>query len=272
MARGAVVSTKRGPTPIALWGAGPLTPIGGAVSSLDDNVTADVKFSIVPEWLIDSGCTDKALRLYVVLARYADNDDLTAYPGRGTLAKRMGCHRTSVDRAVEELIELGAISKQQRVADGKYQSSLYTIRRVAPSRTHATTPVAPVRLPPSHPCDIELEPKNIEPKNSLAASPQQKPAKKDELFEAVAEACGHNLRSLTRSARGQLNSATKELREVGATVQQVGGKAAAFRKQYPGMTLTPTALTKHWAALEDHSRAARPSIWETYDPPESYYT
>jgi len=135
------------------------------MESLDDNVTADLKFSIVPEWLIDSGCSDKAVRLYVVLARYADNENLTAYPGRGTLAKRMGCHRASVDRAVEELVALGAISKQVRFKDGKYQSSLYTVRRIAPSRTHATTPVAPMQRPSSHPCDIELEPENVEPKN-----------------------------------------------------------------------------------------------------------
>jgi hypothetical protein len=232
------------------------------MSSLDDNVTADVKFSIVPEWLIDSGCSDKALRLYVVLARYADNDDLTAYPGRGTLAKRMGCHRASVDRAVEELIALGAVTKQRRVSDGKYQSSLYTIRRIAPSRTHATTPVAPVQPPPLHPCDIELEPENIEPKNSLAAAPQEKSAKRDELFEAVAEACNIDWTNLTPSGRGPLNKAVAELRGIGVTPDQVGGRAAAYRKTYPDAPLTPMALTKHWAALTPAGapkKSARPS-------------
>jgi hypothetical protein len=149
--------------------------VGKAVTS--DQVTTDLKFSMVPEWLIDSGCTDKALRLYTVLARYADNDDLTAYPGRALLAKRMGCHRASVDRAVDELVQLGAITKTQRVADGRYTSSLYTVHRMrrgsdTPRRTHATTPVAPVQPPPSHPCDIELEPENVEPKNIEA--PKQK--------------------------------------------------------------------------------------------------
>jgi hypothetical protein len=236
------------------------------MSSLDDAVTSDLKFSMVPEWLIDSGCTDKALRLYVVLARYADNDDLTAYPGRGTLAKRMRCHRSSVDRAVEELIELGAIIKQVRFEDGKYTSSLYTIRRIAPSRTHATTPVAPMQRPSSHPCDIELEPKN-ENQELIAAEP-----KKDLLFESVAKACGIRLDALTRSARGQLNTATKELRDINATPDQVTGKAAGYRKTYPSMALTPTALIKHWAALDDTSTPSRPSIWDTYDPPEEYYT
>jgi len=243
------------------------------MESIDDSVTTDLKFSMVPEWLIDSGCSDKALRLYVVLARYADNDDLTAYPGRGTLAKRMGCHRASVDRAVEELIALGAVTKQRRVSDGKYQSSLYTIRRIAPSRTHATTPVAPVRRPPLHPCDIELEPKNIEPKNSLAATPKgESPRPKDRLFEAIAKACNINLTNLTRSSRGQLNRAAKELREVGATEQDVQAKAKAYRTQYPNATLTPTALTKHWSSFTTiEQQQSRPSIWDTYNPPKDYY-
>jgi hypothetical protein len=238
--------------------------------SLDDSVTADIKFSIVPEWLIDSGCTDKALRLYVVLARYADNENLTAYPGRGTLAKRMNCHRASVDRAVEELVALGAITKQVRVKDGKYQSSLYTVRRLPPSRTHATTPVAPVQRPPLHPCDIELEPEN-ENQELLAAAPQKEPPRRDELFEAVAKACGIPIGNLTRSSRGQLNRAVKELREVGATEPDVQAKAKAYRTQYPNATLTPMALVKHWSSFAEVERKQqRPSVWETYERPEWY--
>jgi DNA-binding transcriptional ArsR family regulator len=99
----------------------------------------------------------------------------------------------------------------------------------------------------------------------LAAMP-----KKDLLFEAVAEACGIRLDALTRSARGQLNAATKELRDIAATPDQVAGKAKAWRKQYEGATLTPTALTKHWAALEDVSRPNRKSVWDTYERPEYY--
>jgi hypothetical protein len=241
------------------------------VESLDDTVTTDLKFSMVPEWLIDSGCSDKALRLYVVLARYADNDDLTAYPGRGTLAKRMGCHRASVDRAVEELIALGAVTKQRRVSDGKYQSSLYTIRRIAPSRTHATTPVAPVQRPPSHPCDIELEPKNENQELLADKPPESVTRKKDNLFETVAEVCGIGLTTLTRTARGQLNKAAKELREIDATDEQVRHKAKAYRAQYPNATLTPTALIKHWSSFAElEKKHARPSVWDTYERPEYY--
>ena len=242
------------------------------MESVDESVTADIKFSIVPEWLIDSACSDKALRLYVVLARYADNDKLTAYPGRGTLAKRMNCHRASVDRAVEELVTLGAITKTVRVKDGKYQSSLYTIRRIAPSRTHATTPVAPVQRPPLHPCDIELEPENLEPEELLAATPPKSERRaKDNLFEVIAESCGISLTGMTRSARGQLNKAAKELREVGATSEQVKHKAKAYRAQYPNAALTPTALIKHWSSFAElEKKQQRPSVWDTYQRPEYY--
>jgi hypothetical protein len=177
-----------------------------------------------------------------------------------------------VDRAVEELIALGAVTKQRRVSDGKYQSSLYTIRRIAPSRTHATTPVAPVQRPPSHPCDIELEPKN-ENQELLAATPKEPtPKPKDQLFETVAQVCGISITNLTRTSRGQLNKAVKELREVNATDQQVHDTAKAYRNQYPNATLTPTALIKHWPSFKETTGPPRQSIWDTYNPPEDYYT
>ena len=108
--------------------------------------------------------------------------------------------------------------------------------------------------------------------NNLAAAPPKSPAKKDELFEAVAEACGIDWGKLTSSGRGPLNKAVKELRDIGVTADDVGGRAAAYKKQYPDAALTPMALTKHWAALAPVTKTYKESIWETYDPPESYYS
>jgi len=69
---------------------------------------------MIPEWILDSGISDKAIRLYCVLARYADNETHRAFPSRETLAKRMGCHAKSVDRAASELLKIGAVTKKQR--------------------------------------------------------------------------------------------------------------------------------------------------------------
>lgn len=95
-----------------------------------ESLTTDIRFSIVPEWVLDAKISDRALRVYAVLARYADNDTLQAFPGRATIAERVRCSVKSVDRALEELISVGAIEKEHRVKDGVYQSSLFTVIRV----------------------------------------------------------------------------------------------------------------------------------------------
>ena len=93
-------------------------------------VDADLKFSIIPEWLLDSEVSHKAIRIYALIARYADNQTLTAWPSRGTLATRAKCTVKSVDRAITELIEAGAIGKELRRDEGGQRSSVYTLKRI----------------------------------------------------------------------------------------------------------------------------------------------
>jgi len=94
--------------------------------------------------------------------------------------------------------------------------------------------------------------------------------KKDTLFETVAEVCGISTGNLTRSSRGQLNKAVKELKEIDATDEQVRLKAKAYKRQYQNATLTPMALVKHWSSFAVEEKQQRKSIWETYEPPEYY--
>ena len=102
---------------------------------MNDTLTAELRFSIIPEWILDSGISDKAIRLYCVLARYADNETHRAYPSRDTLAQRMECSKASVDRAAQELIDVGAMTKQQR-----HNSSLvFTLRVSSPMQRGVIT-------------------------------------------------------------------------------------------------------------------------------------
>jgi hypothetical protein len=96
------------------------------------NLHTEVRFSIVPEWVIDADISDRAVRVYAILARYADSETLQAFPSRETLAKRARCHWRSIDRAIDELIQLGAVSKKHRKHGDSYQSNVYTLRRVLP--------------------------------------------------------------------------------------------------------------------------------------------
>ena len=145
---------------------------------MTNHINADLRFSIIPEWLLDSKLSDRAIRVYSVLARYADNETLQAYPSRETLAQRCNCHWRSVDRAIDELVALGAITKSHRKNGDSYQSNLYTLRRVLPAQSGGTdTPVTGVLTQQSVGTDTggnltrttELEPENIEPLNSQSS-------------------------------------------------------------------------------------------------------
>ena len=188
------------------------------------------------------------------------------------LAKVAGVGRDQLRAAMQTLIDTGYVMRTREAAEGKPP--------VCVTRVYDMPQDTGVGLPEvGFPDRGETQPLSNEgvretnEVNNLAAAPRETPAKKkDELFEAVAEACGIDWRTLTQSGRGPLNRAVKELRDIGVTADQVGGRAAAYKKQYPDAALTPMALTKHWAALAPLKATERKSIWETYDPPESYYS
>lgn len=76
-----------------------------------------------------------------------------------------------------------------------------------------------------------------------------KQIKRDRLWEALVEVCRADATQMTKSERGRYNKALKELREVGATPDQIRSRAARWRGKYPELELTPTALTAQWSAL-----------------------
>lgn len=82
-----------------------------------------VPFAQVPEWVLDHAeHSDRAVRLFAVLHRYADTGG-NAFPGRRLLAKRMHCSSSSLDRALDELIATGAVATVPRYREDGSQSS-----------------------------------------------------------------------------------------------------------------------------------------------------
>lgn len=82
--------------------------------------------------------------------------------------------------------------------------------------------------------------------SALATPPVER---RDELFEAVCGVCNLRWRELTPSARKPLNSAVSQLKQVGATPDEVRRRALRFQSRYPTATLRPTALARHWPEL-----------------------
>ena len=108
----------------------------------DGLVVEGQRFAIVPEWVIDADIGDAAFRLYAVLLRYGQTSG-ARMPSRATLARRLRKRSVdTVDRAMKELVALGAVRVERR-HDGKQNlTNLYHLRTTDPSRADAATPAA----------------------------------------------------------------------------------------------------------------------------------
>lgn len=95
-------------------------------------VSVDRRFAVVPEWVIDAPISDTAFRLYSILLRYGQTSG-QRMPGRATLARRLKKKSTdTVDRALRELVELGAVRVEHRRDGKQHLSNLYHLITDAP--------------------------------------------------------------------------------------------------------------------------------------------
>ena len=91
-------------------------------------------FAIVPEWVLDAEISDAALRLYAVLLRYGQSSG-HRMPGRRLLASRLHKRsRYSVDRALKELVGIGAVVVQRRCRGPVSLTNRYVVRSTDPRR------------------------------------------------------------------------------------------------------------------------------------------
>lgn len=224
---------------------------------------------MVPEWVLDAEVSDRAVRLYCVLRRYARAADNEAWPKRATLAARMRCSIDSVDRALEELAILGAVEKRARYRnDGGRASNGYHVRW---NRMGADTPAALVRqAPAAQDLQQELDPSSEREVAAPAEPPSQPQPQKarvrtprDDIFDALVEAFGP---ASTKSRAAFYGRTVGELVGMAtpATPEQVQRAAEAMRRR-GWENPTPEALVKHWDALLAESRPANPAsqrFWE----------
>jgi hypothetical protein len=121
----------------------------------DNSEAVGYRYAVIPEWILDGEINDRAVRLFCILSRYVGAND-SAWPSRTTMAKRLNCSVDSLDRALKDLIDIGAVKVERRHReDGSYSSSRYYLwphlgpQVAAPvppgSRTRAARVAAPVR-------------------------------------------------------------------------------------------------------------------------------
>ncbi|MGH8969604.1 MAG: hypothetical protein ACRDV1_06605, partial [Actinomycetes bacterium] len=104
------------------------------------SLTVEGHFALVPEWVLDAEISDGAVRLYAVLLRYGQSSG-ARMPGRSTLARRLRKRSTdTVDRAMKELVGIGAINVEHRYDGAQRLTNRYHVRTASPGRTDAATP------------------------------------------------------------------------------------------------------------------------------------
>jgi hypothetical protein len=100
----------------------------------EGTLVVEQRFAIVPEWVLDADISDAALRLYAVLVRYGQTSG-QRMPGRRLLASRLRKRsRDSVDRALKELVAIGAVLVQHRRHGQVNLTNCYLVRSTPPQR------------------------------------------------------------------------------------------------------------------------------------------
>jgi len=125
-------------------------------------------YGIVPLWILMLSISDRAVRLFALLAsKYCDKLN-RAFPSRTTIARDLDCSLDSADRAIRELVSANALAVERRqLPSGDYTSNHYSLffsnptgslsncaadlaaPARPPSRTSAATRLAAPMRPPS---------------------------------------------------------------------------------------------------------------------------
>ena len=104
------------------------------------DLVVEDRFAIVPEWLLDADIGDAAVRLYAVLLRYGQSSG-SRMPSRATLARRLRKKSTdSVDRAMKELVGIGAVRIEHRYDGAQRLTNAYHLRTSRPGRSEPPSP------------------------------------------------------------------------------------------------------------------------------------
>lgn len=229
-------------------------------------VTAETKFAVLPEWLLYADIGDAAVRLYAVLARHADREG-RSHPSRGRLAELMRCSTKTVDRALKDLVAVGAVEVEKRFLNGSPTTNRFHLR--------TSDPATPVSLPldttggsdtsdegvgtqVSHGTKaIERKgvPTTTTPPTSVLPTLAPTARRSDGLYEVLfALETGlpyskENRRTLTRTAAEAIEPALAEIRATGIGPEELAAAIAAWPRVMGPATCTANAVKKHLPRL-----------------------
>lgn len=203
------------------------------------------------------------------IANHADAHGENAWPSVSTLARYANVSERSVQRSLKQMESDGHIRiRRQRggTADtpNDRRPNLYTVVMNGVTRTsprqvemtlvdtsrddvgvvHGVTQVSP---------EPSYEPSVKETRRARRPNP---------LWDTIVDVCGYDAEALTKSEQGRVGKAVSELKQVGATPDDVAERARAYRKEWPDVELTPQALTSNWSRFAPKTKSRGKSVCE----------
>jgi len=218
--------------------------------------------------------------LHYVLGDIANaQHDYELWIGERALMDEWPFSRAAVARGFAELIRDGYLEVVQRPAPGRrarYRLVFKGAEGVAKNVSRSDTRSANVSRGETN---VSRDAK----RTLLIGTEKELKPTRDEIFDALVDVCGIQVSALTTSARGPLNRAVKELRQVDATADTIKQVARAYRKKWPEALISPTALAKFYPTFLRSEAVTEPSSglsgqtchacqgtgWEPIDDPVS---
>lgn len=219
------------------------------------SVKADTLFAVVPEWIVYAEIGPQAVRLYAALARHADKETGHAHPSRRRLAELLRCSADTIDRALKELVEVGAITVEAREIEGtKERTTNDYIVHVMPTRSRVDAATGGgTDAGTGGRTDAAVNESHLERESlgTISDVPARRMRRRDLVMDALAEIDGAtDLAQVTRSRWRTIATKAAELRAVApdVTPEEIRRRAANYPTHFDS-TLTAPALVSHWARL-----------------------
>jgi len=221
-------------------------------------IEASEYFAILPESILFAPVSANAIRLYCILRRRADEKTNACYPSQNYLAKNMYCSVRTVQRALEELVEIGAVTVEHRYLEDTdaYTSNMYYLHAtIAQGSAYMRKGMADMSQ--GSRADV-VQNKAI--KHSQETIVKKKPRKRDLLFEEMCKGLGYNWEddSMTDTEKGRVNKACGLLRKVNATPEEVAAAIKHYKKNWKGARISPTAISGNWTTLKNEIKEKAP--------------
>jgi len=232
-------------------------------------IPVGVPFTQIPwEAIEDHGIDPFEFRVYCYLMRRANSATGRAFPSQRTIAEDLGMSKGKVNAAIKSLMSEGWIEVAERVDTGEPKHRQRIVYRVLgqrvprlfnPDRTTTETgsPHEPVHGTVRTVSREGTEPYHGKVHNkNQQLEPELQPSKQrhDALVYALVDAIGYVKEEITEPAWGRLHRAAKTLNEVGADPGEVADRVLAYRVNFNGAAVTPTAIAANWADLAQLSR------------------